>query len=148
MNCPKCKSSAYVKSGFIRGVAHKKCKSCRCHFTRSDKHGKPLALKRQALQLYLEGLGFRAIGRCLGVSNVSVLNWIRHFGMEVVRLSRAPTKVAIAELDDMHSYIGNKKRSNGYGLLLIDWANDTSMVLSARGTQAPVKGFGGNLNIN
>ena len=33
-----------------------------------------MEIKRQALQLYLEGLGFRAIGRLLGVSNVAVLN--------------------------------------------------------------------------
>jgi DNA-binding NarL/FixJ family response regulator len=31
-----------------------------------------MSVKRQALQLYLEGLGFRSIGRFLGVSHVSV----------------------------------------------------------------------------
>jgi transposase-like protein len=40
-------------------------------------------MKKLALHMYLEGLGFRAIGRLLGVSNVSVLNWIRSFGKEV-----------------------------------------------------------------
>ena len=28
--------------------------------------------------MYLEGLGFRSIGRILKVSNVSVLNWIKN----------------------------------------------------------------------
>ncbi|KAA6334071.1 hypothetical protein EZS27_017586 [termite gut metagenome] len=33
-------------------------------------------MKKQALHLYLEGLGFRSIGKLLGVSNATVLNWI------------------------------------------------------------------------
>jgi len=45
-----------------------------CKYTRSTPRGISVEIKRQALQLYLEGLGFRAIGRLLGVSNVAVLN--------------------------------------------------------------------------
>ena len=41
------------------------------------------SVKRQALQLYLEGLGFRSIGRFLGVSHVSVQKWIKKFGQEL-----------------------------------------------------------------
>ncbi|WP_176132997.1 helix-turn-helix domain-containing protein [Hymenobacter sp. CRA2] len=34
--------------------------------------------KRQlALKLYLEGMGLRAIGRVLDVSNVTVMRWVR-----------------------------------------------------------------------
>jgi len=44
------------------------------------KTAKPDAMKKQALHLYLEGLGFRAIGRMLGVSHVSVYRWIKKFG--------------------------------------------------------------------
>ncbi len=40
------------------------------------------SVKRQALQLYLEGLGFRSIGRVLGVSHVSVQKLIKKFGQE------------------------------------------------------------------
>ncbi|MFT4967609.1 MAG: transposase, partial [Candidatus Deianiraeaceae bacterium] len=36
-----------------------------------------LNLKRLALELYLEGLGFRSISRILKVSHVSIYNWIR-----------------------------------------------------------------------
>ena len=34
-------------------------------------------IKRQAVELYLEGLGFRSIGRFLNVSHVAAYNWIR-----------------------------------------------------------------------
>ena len=69
--------------------------------------------------MYLEGLGFRSIGRILKVSHVSVYNWIRSFGkiVESLRSSKTPE---IVEIDELHSYIGNKKTTAGYGLLLID----------------------------
>ena len=40
-----------------------------------------MEVRQQALKLYLEGLGFRAIGRELNVSNVTVLNWVRAYGL-------------------------------------------------------------------
>ncbi|OAV70120.1 hypothetical protein Barb6XT_00050 [Bacteroidales bacterium Barb6XT] len=39
-------------------------------------------MKKQVLRLYLEGSGFRSIGRLPRVSNVSVLNRIRKYGKE------------------------------------------------------------------
>jgi hypothetical protein len=66
-------------------------------------------MKKQALQLYLEGLGFGSIGRVLGVSNVSVLNWIRSFCKQLEALRKDTKEIKIVELDEMHSYIGSKK---------------------------------------
>jgi len=80
MRCPKCHSENDVKSGFTRGLQRYKCKNCRCNFTQSYKRGASFELKLQALGLYLEGMGFRSIGRILKVNNVTVLNWIRTFG--------------------------------------------------------------------
>ena len=84
MDCPKCKSKNKIKNGFVKGIQRYKCKSCGYNFTVEKKsNAYPLSVKKKALQLYLEGLGFRSIGRILNVSNVSVLNWIRSFGKEV-----------------------------------------------------------------
>jgi uncharacterized protein YjcR len=66
-------------------------------------------MKKQALHLYLEGLGFRSIGRLLGVSNVSVLNWIRSFGKEAGELSSESQEIEMIEIDEMHSCIGSGK---------------------------------------
>lgn len=148
MNCLKCSSSRYVKSGFVNAKARKKCKDCGCNFTQSHKHGKPNSIKRQALQLYLEGLGFRSIGRYLGVSYVSVLRWIRSFGEQALQCRRVSGKIKVAELDQMHSYLGSKKTSAGYGLLLIDWENAISIVLSANVIEKQVTRFGKSLNLN
>ena len=60
------------------------------------------------MQLYLEGLGFRLIGRFLGVSYVSVQKWIKKFGQEVED-PKSENEISIVEMDEMHAYIGNKK---------------------------------------
>jgi transposase-like protein len=65
-------------------------------------------MKKQALHLYLEGLGFRSIGRFLGVSNVSVLNWIRGFGKGVQQLNQESQEIELVEVDEMHSLVQKK----------------------------------------
>ena len=72
-------------------------------------------MRKKALQLPFEGLGFRSIGRVLEVSNVTVLNWIRSFGEEVRSLHSESKEIEMVELDEMHSYIENKRK--GYNSL-------------------------------
>jgi hypothetical protein len=99
-------------------------------------------MKKQALHLYLEGLGFRSIGRILGVSNVSVLHWIKSFGREIEELNSESKAIEMVEVDEMHSYIGSKKTTVGYGLLLIDMEKDSSTSLLAIGVMKQPKTFG------
>jgi transposase-like protein len=132
MNCSKCKSNNKVRNGIVNGFQRYRCKECGYNYTvkkRSGEYSKET--KRKALQLYLEGLGFRSIGRVLGVSNVSVLNWIRNYGEKVKELQSNNKPIKYAKLDEMHSYIGNKKTSVGFGLLLIDLGKDLSTSLLA-----------------
>ncbi|MFQ5965246.1 MAG: IS1 family transposase [Candidatus Scalinduaceae bacterium] len=109
MQCPKCKSERFIKDGIVKSKQRHKCKTCNFRYTVTKKSTeKPLYLKRFALQLYLEGLGFRSIGRVLKVSNVSILNWIRQFGEQVKSL-QSDEPASITEIDEMHTYIGTKK---------------------------------------
>ena len=143
MNCPKCSSNIGIKSGKVKGKQRYKCKKCNYHYTVQLKStAKPKELKKYALQLYLEGLGFHSIGRILNVSNISVLNWIRSFGQEVQALSNNGSKVDYVELDEMHSYIGNKKTIVGFGLLLIDMGKSSSISLLATEVQRLQKSSG------
>jgi transposase len=64
----------------MNGKQRYRCKTCGFNFTTGFR-GKPMEVRQQALKLYLEGLGYRAIGRELNVSNVTVLNWVRAFGL-------------------------------------------------------------------
>jgi len=135
MECPKCKSSKQAKDGVVKNKQRYKCKECGFRFTvASGTAAKPLYLRKLALQLYLEGLGFRSIGRIIGVSNVSVLNWVRAFGEQVASL-RNSKSIDFAEIDEMHTYVGQKKTINGYGLLLIDMGKSSSTSLLV--TEAP-----------
>ncbi len=131
MNCPKCKSDEKTKDGVIKGRQRYKCKDCGFRYTvASGSKAKPLHMRRLALQLYLEGLGFRSIGRVLGVSNVTVLNWIRAFGEKIEDLKSADP-VVHTEMDEIRTYVGQKKTIDGYGLLLIDMGQPSSISLLA-----------------
>lgn len=134
MNCPKCNSGKYVKDGIVKGKQRYFCKECRYRYT-VKYLGKPIELKKAALYLYLEGLGFRSIERFLKVSNVSVMNWIKGFGKEIESLRKTDGTIEIVEMDELHTYIGLKKTTFGYGLLLIDLENGTSTLSLAREVQ-------------
>jgi len=127
----------------IKGVQRYICKKCNCNYTVSIKSTSyPKSKKKQALQLYLEGLGFRSIGRFWEVSNVSVLNWIRSFGNQVQELHSESKKIEMLEVDEMHTYIGQKKTTAGYGLLLIDMGKDLSISLLAAEAMIQPQNFG------
>ena len=109
MNCPRCKESNACKDGVVGGRQRYKCKPCGFRYTverKSDVKSKDI--KRLALSMYLEGVGFRAIGRILGISYGTVYQWIKKWG-EQISLPQNPQGAVVVELDEMHSYIGSKK---------------------------------------
>jgi hypothetical protein len=52
---------------------------------------------------------------------------VKAFGEHVEQIKRPAAQ--IVELDELHSYVGHKKTLAGSGLLLIDLANASSMLL-------------------
>jgi len=129
-SCPKCKSKNFRKDGIVKSRQRYFCRDCKRHFT-VEQVGKPNKIKRDALILYLEGLGFRSIGRFLNVSHVAVFNWIKSFGERLDEF-RNPEDIEVIELDEMHTYIGSKKTTVGSGLLLIEMGIDSSIAKLAR----------------
>lgn len=129
MNCPRCKNPTYKKNGKVDGRQRYKCQNCGYNYSVEIKSTAfSTSVKRQALHLYLEGLGFRSIGRFLGVSHVSVQRWIKKFGQELEEL-KSENEISIVEVDEMHTYIGNKKNIAGSGLLLIELGKSSSTAL-------------------
>ena len=109
MNCPKCKSSTYCKDGIVKGRQRYKCKACNYRYTVEQKSDvKSKETKRMALEMYLEGVGFRAIGRLLKISFVTVYYWIKDWGEQAASL-KSDNSIEVVELDEMHTYIGSKK---------------------------------------
>jgi len=93
VKCPKCNKENCKKDGIVRNLQRYKCKECNFRHTVQNKSSAATpSIKRYALQLYLEGLGFRAIGRILNFSHVSVYNWIRGFG-EKLENFKSETKI-------------------------------------------------------
>jgi len=138
--CPKCQFETCTKDGIVNKRQRYKCKSCGYRHT-VRQVGISSAIKRQALELYLEGLGFRSIGRFLKCSHVAVYNWIKAHG-ESIESIRSNTDVDIVEMDEMHTYISSKKTIVGSGLLLIDMENDSSTALWAPAIQKQVVSYG------
>ena len=119
MKCPKCASLENVKAGFNNNKQRYKCKECECFYTRSTPKGYSKRTKRKAIQLYLEGLGFRSIARFLKVSHVAVQIWVREAAENLETLVPLyPARAEIVELDEMHHYVGKKNTKSGYGLLV------------------------------
>jgi transposase-like protein len=81
--CPKCQSQDLIKSGVIKERQRFKCKHCNYSFTvlKEGKHIDPYYVIK-ALQLYIEGVTFREIERVLGVSHVSVMNWVKKYSVK------------------------------------------------------------------
>ena len=135
-HCPGCGSATRSKDGIIKGRQRWKCKGCNKRYTvERPSDVRPPETRRLALELYLEGLGFRAIGRVLKVSYVTVFGWIKEYGSKAAEL-KSEEAIEVVELDEMHTYIGNKKITAGYGLLLIDMESGSSLLsVDAEGKQ-------------
>jgi len=140
VTCPKCGCGDCKKDGIIKERQRYKCKTC--GYRHTVQHvGKSSTLKRQALELYLEGLGFRSIGRFLKCSHVAVYNWIKAFGKAADDI-RSEKAIEVVEVDEMHSYIFSKKNTVGSGLLLIDMERGSSTAYWAIGEQPLASNYG------
>ena len=135
MDCPRCYSLNYHKAGFIKCRQRYKCKDCHYYYTVSHKSDvKSAKTRRLAFQMYLEGLGFRAIGRILQISYGTVYQWVKKWGSNL-ELPKRNDIIEVVELDEMHTYVGSKKTTDGYGLLLIDMENGSSLLSVGTGRQ-------------
>jgi len=90
-----------------------RCRACQKYFTPQPKpQGYARQLRRQALQLYLEGTSFRAVGRLLGVHNQSGCNWVNadHATLPQRVSDNSPTDYI--EVDELFSFVEAKKNKS------------------------------------
>ncbi|WP_413617047.1 helix-turn-helix domain-containing protein [Hymenobacter latericus] len=80
MTCTRCGSGSSCKNGRMNGEQRYRCRLCGYNYTCGTGTGYSVEHRQLALRLYLEGMGLRAIGRVLDVSNVTVLRWMRAYG--------------------------------------------------------------------
>jgi len=111
MQCPKCKSSEkQSKSGFTgAGSQRYLCNHCKIRYTPEPKqHGYSDELRMQAVRMYVDGMGFRQIGRHLQVDHVSVMNWVKAYASQLPE-APVPDEAYTVEMDELYTFIGKKK---------------------------------------
>ena len=113
--CPYCRSAErQVKSGFNRtGTQRLQCQTCRRQYTPAPNPlGYDEKTREAALKLYLEGNGFRRIGRLLSVNHQSVANWINaaHARLKAQPAPASESEAAgTLEMDELFTFVGAKK---------------------------------------
>jgi len=72
-------------------------------------------MRKQALQLYVDGMNLRRIGRHLGIHHRTVSLWVK---ARAASLPEAPLpgEVKEAEMDELFTFIGNKKTGSTFSL--------------------------------
>ena len=127
--CPKCGNEKIVKSGVIKGRQRFKCKNCGYFFT-VDKIGKEVDsyIVIKALQLYIEGVSYREIERLLGVSHVSVMNWVRKFNLKKPQNHEYRPTYKILTHSELIKYLENPSNMQGSGLILSELGDKYMMI--------------------
>ena len=119
--CPNCNSDRCIKSGIVNNRQRYKCKDCGYNFT-VNKLGKKIDdyYVNKALQLYLEGLTYREIERILGISHVSVMNWVRKYNIKRPYNSKYHPTYKILNAEELTNFFSNTKNLSGAGTLVTE----------------------------
>lgn len=120
-SCPKCNETQIVKSGIIKDRQRYLCKKCNYYFT-VNKIGKKIDnyYITKALQLYLEGLSYREIERIIGVSHVTVSNWVKEFKVKKPPHNDYHPTYKIFNHAELVEYLKNKEQLSGAGMVITE----------------------------
>jgi transposase-like protein len=114
--CPHCqRTEQQVKVGSNpSGSQRYRCNECRRKYTPQPHDiGYPDETRRKALELYIDGLNFRRIGRVLGVSHQTVANWVKAHAATLPDPPPLPvTDIEVEELDELFTFVERKKTSS------------------------------------
>jgi transposase-like protein len=128
-SCPKCQHDKTAKSGIVKNRQRYRCKQCNYHFT-VEKAGKQIDSYYviKALQLHIEGVGYREIERLLGVSHVTVMNWVKKWGIKAPeQLEYRPT-YRVMNHQELLNFMKDNRQLKGMGMLVTE-LGDKYMVI-------------------
>lgn len=119
--CPRCFAGDCVRSGLVKNKQRYKCKACAYYFT-VNKPGKRIDAYYiiKALQLYLEGISYREIERILGISHVSVMNWVKQYGISRPSHSNYRPTYRIMRFEDVKAFYSDPENLKGSGMVLTE----------------------------
>ena len=119
--CPNCNSERIIKSGIIKHRQRYKCKDCNYFFT-VNKLGKKIDdyYVNKALQLYLEGLSYREIERILGISHVSIINWVKKYNIKRPLNTNYHPTYKILNAKELAKFFADSRNLSGAGTVVTE----------------------------
>lgn len=119
--CPRCYSEKLTKSGVVKDRQRYKCKDCNYYFT-VNKLGKKIDNYYiiKALQLYLEGISYREIERLLGISHVSVMNWVKQYKIKAPENSEYRPTYKILNHTELSEFFQKRENLSGHGMVVTE----------------------------
>ena len=109
--CPTCQEEKRQNRAgtTVAGSQRYECMHCGGKYTPEPKaRGYEPELRRKAVQLYVDGMNLRRIARHLGVHHRTVSLWVNEYS-EGITAVPVPNEVKTAELDELFTFIGDKK---------------------------------------
>ena len=127
--CPKCQGNQIIRSGAVNKRQRYKCKECGYHFS-VNKKGKSIDAYYviKAMQLHLEGVSLREIERILGISHVSVHNWIKQYGIKSPENYNYRPSYQVYSHEELIKYLSSKDQIKGMGMMITE-LGDKYMVI-------------------
>lgn len=109
MRCPRCEGTDLIKRGRKSGNQRYVCRACGRYCTDSQPRFSA-ETKVMAIEMYMNSMGIRAIGRVLGASPAAILKWIRkeHAMLQQKLAHAAPIDTGeadVIEMDEIYTYV-------------------------------------------
>lgn len=121
LKCPKCDSLDAVRNGIVNQRQRFRCKKCKYNFS-VGKVGKGISTYYviKALQLYIEGVSFREIERLLGISHVSVMNWVKKYQIKIPENNTYHPTYKILNHKELLEFYSDRKNVEGAGMIVTE----------------------------
>ncbi len=110
MECPRCKSHHIRKNGKQRGKQNYICADCARQFIEyHNQKGYSDEIKRECLEIYVNGCGFRAKERIKKVHHTTVISWVKQVGSQLPENPETTEIPEITQIDELETFVGSKK---------------------------------------
>ena len=121
IRCPKCQQQQVVKSGIVKGKQRYNCKGCNYFFTvlKDGKNIDPYYVVK-ALQLYIEGVSLREIERLIGVSHVSVMNWVKKYKVHAPENMEYRPTYKVLKHSELVEFISDRDTLKNAGMIITE----------------------------
>ena len=91
--------------------AHYICVQCSRQFINFyEPKGYSEEIKRECLEMYVNGSGFRAIERVKKVHHTTVINWVKDLGNAIPDTPGYDEIPEVTQIDELETFIGKKKQ--------------------------------------